>query len=323
MRLSDYKEGLLTNNIPVFINTLEYLKDESVNYSEIRRMNTFLKKYIDNIDKNEIIEKDKYRIIPYKYSLIYLFSLFLQCHVDFAEYKISLLKQNRYYSASKRNRTSDDYVLEDNFNTAILNNIISILSRYDNKIISGVHGFKDINEINNTLEKSNINIALSNINKLINIENTSSFDTSNFLNRMSHNLSNYVNSENMLNKINIIHIPVFNNDFPSIYINKINTIIVSQTINNDNKERILLREFGMYTCCEISENTLKAPRKFSNQYPFLDDKGRIGLFCDLFAYKMLKGTSLESKETLSQNVKNEPDVLLVLDKDSKYFDTLL
>lgn len=336
MKLSEYKEALSKNNIPTFINTLKKMKTDNNNYAEIKRLNNFLKDYINNINDEEFIETDMYRIVPYKYSLTYMFSLYLQRAVDTAEYKVNHLKYIRSYSYFKKQRKSDDCILEDNFNKNIIDAMLFILSDYKGIDVDDTHGFKDTFEIKRTLDESNIDTALKNLGRLIDKENEFKDKNRRFYkesaiedileeNAKGYNQAIYdeVNSRNMLNKISIIHIPLFNNAVPSMYIAEINTILVSQCFNNDTIERRLLSEFGMYTSFYMTKDITKSPDSFT--YEHTDIKGMTlnNLYFDLFAYRMLKGTKLEHKDTFSNDIKSYPGALERMDNDAKYFDVLL
>lgn len=331
MKLSIYKEDLLKNDIPNFINTLEKMKNDNNTYSEIKRLNIFLKDFIESIS-DKIIEKDNYRIIPYDYSLTYLFSLYLQSKVDFAEYMVQVMKNDRCYSSFKAARKSYDCTVEDNFAKDILNNLIYLLSDYNLSRNLNTNGFKDINEIEYVLKKSNINTALVNMHKIISreYEFKEKFNDDDFDKIIEKNLKgtykayqDFVYSTNSLNKINIVHIPLFNNKVPSMYIYNINTILVSESLDNDSIERRLISEFGMYIQYNITNDIMQIPQSFAYEHPLLQGIALKRLYYDLFAYKMLKDTEIADKDKLVQDLKDKPDSLQRLDEYAKYFDILL
>lgn len=340
MRITNYKKVLFSNDIPAFIDMLQEMKCDNNTYAEIKRLNNLLKEHINDLG-DEVLERDNYRIIPYKHSLTYLFSLYLQSRVDFAEYKVKMLKYNKCYSSFKNERRSDDCWLEDNFSNIILDTLIHLLSDYNSVYNSNdmmdTNGFDNINQIDYILEKSNINIAFKNIHKLIDRESESTGNDffqkiaesdcleyfQNSIKESIHASQSYVNSTNSLNKVNIVHIPLFNNTVPSVYIYDINTILVSVSLNNDTIERRLISEFGMYFQYQITHDIRVVPKSFAIKHPILQGMQLQNLYYDLFAYKMLKGTEVEDKDILAQDLKSIPDSLQRLDDYAKYFDILL
>lgn len=339
MKIANYKDDLLGNDIPRFTAALKRMKTENITYSEIKRLNKFLKDYIENIDDEELIERNEYRIVPHKYSLVYLFSLYLQRSVDVAEYRVAELKNARCYSSFKRERKSEDCKLEDKFNKEVIGTMLLILSNYKGLDVPDTHGFKNTFEIKETLDKSHIHTALKNLGRMVDREiqfksknaksnNNRSKDELEALayehiKGYAQSIYDFVNSKNMLNKVSIIHIPLFNDSVPSMYIAEINTILVSQCFNTDTIERRLLSEFGMYMHYCITKDVTKTPGSFAEKHTDLTGMLLNNLYFDLFAYKMMKDTALEEKDAFANSLKFNSEALSHMDRDAKYFDILL
>lgn len=343
MRIANYKKILFSNDIPAFINMLQEMKCDNNTYSEIKRLNNLLKERINDLG-DEVIERDNYRIIPYKHSLTYFFSLSLQSKVDFAEYMVKMMKYNKCYSSFKKERKSYDCVIEDVLFTQILNSLISLLSDYNLIPVMETSGFGDIHEIEYIIEKSNINTALKNLDKIIDREekfkeNNINKKDSNVISFTKHSdnsmeesfkfRQDFVNSTNHLNKINIIHVPLLHNRFPSIYLSDSNTILVSRLIHHDDEgdcdsyERVFLSEFGMYVHYKITNDIMKVPESFANEHPSLNGAPLNRLYYDLFASRMLQDTEIEHKDALIEDLKDNPFGLLRFKRDIKYFDILI
>lgn len=333
MKISKYKEGLFSNDLSKFKKSIKKLKNENATYGEIKRLNNIIQEHIDNIGKEDIIENDLYRIISSKYALPYLLGLSLQSEVDFAEYRISHLKYVGCYSHFKNEGISDDKRVEGEFKTGILDSILSFLQDYHPYT---KNGFENIEEIYNVIKNSNLEIALSNLDKLIEKEYKFKDKTPNLeiteenieeilennFKGMFQSERDYVNSSNKLSKITILHIPFFNDLFPSIFIPNINTIVVSECFFEEQKERRFLSEFGMYVQYMITKDLSKLPRAFSLSKGETSFEVAQSVFCDLFASRVMIGTPIEDKDILYNEFKKNPFMLSTFKRDMSYFDVL-
>lgn len=199
------------------------------------------------------------------------------------------------------------------------------------------NGFENIEEIYNVIKNSNLEIALSNLDKLIekeykfkdkipNLEiteeNMEEILENNFKG-MFQSERDYINSSNKLSKITILHIPFFNDLFPSIFIPNINTIVVSECFFEEQKERRFLSEFGMYVQYMITKDLSKLPRAFSLSNRETSFEVAQSVFCDLFASMIMIGTPIEDKDILYNEFKDKPFMLNTFKRDMSYFDVLL
>ncbi|MBQ3422811.1 MAG: hypothetical protein IJH34_14395 [Romboutsia sp.] len=343
MKVSKYKRGLLSENPKEFCNTLKELKSdlqlEQNMYGCLKRINKFLCDSIENIDSSEIIENELYRIIPSKYSFIYILAIALQTEIEVAEREIKSQKYNRMYSYTKRIGKNPEKITEIMIMDHIIPYILLIIEPFTNE---KMYGYKDIYEIEKLLNDSNLVKALNRVNLLEEQEEKLRWekeeevwkngipaidDFDKHFSDIAKNKRIMIESsleDNILkSKITILHVPLFHKINPSIYLSKINSILVAEYMGSDVKESRLLSEFGMYLQHRLTGDMTILPIGFKLVKDISNPMEKANLFFDLFAYKVMEGTSLESKNTMKKQLKLYPSAMKDFLKDASYFDILV
>lgn len=339
MNISKYKKGLLSDDPKMFSSTLRELKtdlqrEENI-YTCLKRINTFLCKTINCIDKNEIIENDVYRVVPLKYSMLYMLTIGLQSEIESTEKQIKHQKYVRTYSYMKQMGINPEKSAEETVINKTIPYILQILDPFTDK---KMYGYNDICEIEETISKSKLVSALNNISLLKEremlfqktsqekkISTKDAFQA--HLSEMSKHRRESIElnlGENIFkSKITILHMPLFHKEYPSIYLEKINSVLICEFMKSDIKESRIFAEFGMYVQHTMTGSITKLPDGFVIQNKSADLFTRANLFFDLFAYKVMEGTPLENKHEVKNNLKPFPNAMREFLRDARYFDILV
>lgn len=108
-----------------------------------------------------------------------------------------------------------------------------------------------------------------------------------------------------------------------MYVYNLNAIIMSECCEDENKERRLLSEFGMYIQYKITKDVAKLPLGFKPHASGTNFMELHNLFCNLFASRMMINTKLQDKDILYNGLKEIPVAGNKYREDMSYFDILL
>lgn len=300
MTLNDYVNKLsITYSPNEFKCLLEEMLDEKFQNtrSQSKLIRTLSELLVKKCSKLKFLEKVNYRIIPKNASLIFLLTICVEKLV-YSDYKL----KEEYRSSRLDSFYSSKSLINGFF--IHMKHIIGTIDCFNLQDNEG-SGFQDINSIEKTISDSKINNVFSNLEEL------------------------YTN-EIYFNKLTLIEIPYFTEEFNSTFDDNYNCIIVSKNKENYNPEYILMHEFGHYVQCKLSGNSTEVPKDFLERTGLQElyccnDGQCLELFADLFSYKVMEGTYLETKNDYYNIIrkKAEKDGLQKFLNDAMYFQQLV